>query len=151
MSVSIAAESPEGAEAVALVGALNAELLALYPPDACHHLTVAQLAQPNTFFCVARHDGAAVGCGALRRMDGYAEVKRMYVRPPWRGRGLARRILQVLEDEGARQAVGILRLETGAKSDAAMRLYEGAGYMRISPFGEYAENGVSVCYEKRLP
>ncbi len=150
MTPSIATESPESAEAAALIGELNAELLALYHPDECHHLTVAQLAQPNTFFCVARDAGVAVGCGALRRMDGYAEVKRMYVRPSFRGQGIARVILLYLEDEGARQSVGILRLETGEQSHAAIRLYEGAGYVRIPAFGEYTENGVSVCYEKHL-
>jgi putative acetyltransferase len=125
-------------------------LLALYPPNQCHHLTPAQLAEPGTAFVVARIDGVAVGCGALRRMAGYGEIKRMYVRPAYRGQGISRHVLQRLEEEAARDRLRLLRLETGALSYAAIGLYEAAGYLRIAPFGEYTENGVSVCFEKRL-
>ncbi len=149
MIATIAEESPENVEAAALINELNAELLALYDPGACHHLSVAQLALPNTHFCVARVEGAAVGCGALRRMAGYGEIKRMYVRPSFRGYRIAARILQHLEAIAGEQGVDRLRLETGVASHSALALYEGAGYRRIPPFGEYTDNGVSVCYEKR--
>ena len=150
MNVTIAAATPEHDAGIALIHELNAELLALYAPDACHHLTPAQLAEPGTIFLVARVDGAAVGCGALRPMAGYAEVKRMYVRPAFRGQGIAQALLAALEAEARGRSAPMVRLETGAASAAALALYARAGYTRIPPFGEYTENDVSVCMEKRL-
>lgn len=102
-------------------------------------------------FLVARWDGVAVGCGAVRFVRGeYAEVKRMYVRPPWRGRGVAQALLTHLERLARQNGFCILRLETGVHQQEAIKLYERVGFTRCAAFGEYIENGVNLCYEKRL-
>lgn len=99
----------------------------------------------------ARVDGTAVACGALRRLGpDTSEVKRMYVRPAFRGRGLARRILAELEETARRRAAARIRLETGMRQPEAIALYRSAGYVEIALFGEYVGDPTSVCFEKRL-
>jgi len=74
----------------------------------------------------------------------------MYVRPPHRGRGLARPILNTLEDRAAALGAKTVVLETGIYQPAAVGLYESAGYARVPCFGAYTASATSVCYEKRL-
>ena len=76
--------------------------------------------------------GTAVGCGALRALgDGVAEVKRMYVVPEARGRGVSKVVLAGLEDAARSRGWTLLRLETGPRQPEAIALYEGAGYRPI--------------------
>jgi ribosomal protein S18 acetylase RimI-like enzyme len=82
---------------------------------------------------------------------GVGEVKRMYVAPAFRGRGIARALLRALEAAAGRLGVAVLRLETGTRQPEAIGLYEAAGYARIPAFGEYVGDPLSVCFEKRLP
>jgi GNAT superfamily N-acetyltransferase len=102
-------------------------------------------------FVVGFVDGAPVACGALQHLeDGIGEVKRMYVVPHARGRGLSRRILAALEDLAVRQGLHKVRVETGAFLAPAVGLYTSSGYARIPPFGQYVGHPASVCYEKTL-
>ena len=78
------------------------------------------------------------------------EVKRMYVEPAVRGRGLSKLLLSALEDAARRMGYIALRLETGDRQSEAVRLYESAGYRRIEPFGIYLHSPRSICFEKRL-
>ena len=150
-ALSIQPEPPDTADALALIGALDAHLNGLYAPENRHGLSVAALLDDSVTFLVARLDGAAVGCGAVKFVTGdYAEVKRMYVMPRWRGRGVARALLTHLERLSHQNGFRVLRLETGIYQPEAVRLYERAGFSRCAAFGEYAEDGVSLCYEKRL-
>jgi putative acetyltransferase len=142
--------SPTLPEAAALVGALDRYLLSLYAAEQTHLLSPRVLARPNTVFCLARVEGTAVGCGAVRFCSGYAEVKRMYVVPAWCGQGVGRVLLQWLEDQALYTGYTTVRLETGVNNTRAVRLYEMNGYLRIPPFGEYSDNGVSICYEKGI-
>ena len=76
--IAVAAETPLQDDVRVLVAELNETLLALTPPEFCFHMTVEQMAEPTTTLFVARDDGAAVACGALKRHeDGVGEVKRM--------------------------------------------------------------------------
>ena len=88
---------------------------------------------------VARHeDGAPLGCGALRALaDDVAEVKRMYVVPAARGRGVARAVLAGLEQAARDRGWTTLRLETGPRQPEAIGLYTRAGYRPIAAFGTY--------------
>ena len=88
---------------------------------------------------VARDDsGTALGCGALRVLgEGIAEVKRMYVDPSARGRGIARAVLAGLEDAARDRGWTTLRLETGPRQPEAISLYTRAGYRPIEAFGAY--------------
>ena len=79
-----------------------------------------------------------------------AELKRMYVIPSARGRGLSRRILTALEDQAAEFGATSVVLETGDRQIAALGLYESSGYFRIPCFGAYAVSPSSVCLQKRL-
>jgi putative acetyltransferase len=125
-------------EARALIEELEAELATLYPPEQRHGLSVERVFQPNVVFFVARLDGAPVGCGGIAFADGYAEVKRMYVRPAARGKGVAQAVLDRLEATALARGFRRVALETGEVQLAAIRVYERAGYERCAAFGDYS-------------
>lgn len=99
-------------------------------------------------------DGTALGCGALRPLgDGAVEVKRMYVVPGARGRGVGAAVLAGLEDAARGHGWTTLRLETGPLQPEAVALYSGAGYRAIGPFGGYADDpdaAHSLYFERTL-
>ena len=103
-------------------------------------------------FLIARDgEGAPVACGALLDLgDGIAEIKRMYVQPEQRRRGLSRRVLEALEREALRSGFDRVRLETGERQPEAMGLYRSAGYVEIEKFGPYRDAPLSRCFECRL-
>ncbi len=102
-------------------------------------------------FLIARDDGRAVGSGAIRLIDGStAEVKRMYVEPDQRGKGIGRAVLARLEAEARQLGAKRLVLETGVRSPEALALYRGTGFRQIDCWGEYATSPTSVCMEKIL-
>jgi GNAT superfamily N-acetyltransferase len=106
---------------------------------------------PNARFVVAYVRGVPVGCGALAPFDtGVAEVKRMYVQPGHRRRGVARRVLRALERRAEASGLDSLIVETGVRQPEALALYEAEGYERTEPFGEYVGNPYSVCLIKKL-
>ncbi|WP_299431739.1 GNAT family N-acetyltransferase [uncultured Meiothermus sp.] len=74
----------------------------------------------------------------------------MYVRTPFRGRGLGKRLLVHLSEYAAEQGIRLLRLETGVAQTEAIGLYEREGFQRIPPFGPYSEDPLSICMEKQL-
>ncbi len=125
-------------EVRALVGELDAELSGSYAAEQRHGLSLERIFRPGVLFFIARLDGEAVGCGGVAFAEGFAEVKRMYVRPGARGRGVARAILERLEAEARGRGITRLALETGDAQVAAMRLYERAGFVRCGAFGDYA-------------
>jgi GNAT superfamily N-acetyltransferase len=139
--------------ALDLVSALNAELSETYPePGATHfRLDPDDVAEGKGAFLVALWGNQAAGCGALRSLEqGVGELKRMYVCPDQRGRGIGRRMLAALEAEA--RAVGLKRivLETGVRQDAAFGLYTTSGYVGIPAYGEYVGSPLSVCMAKEL-
>lgn len=150
-ALSLQPEPPDTAEALALIQALDAHPNGLYAPENRHGLSVAALLDESVIFLVARLDGVAVGCGAVKFVNrDYAEVKRMYVTPRWRGRGVAQAPLKHLERLAHQNGFGLLRLETGIHQPEAVTLYERAGFSRCQAFGEYADDGASLHYEKTL-
>jgi len=80
----------------------------------------------------------------------YGEIKRMWVRPQFRGLGYGKLMLDHLAAYARTHDIATLRLETGIHQSAAIRLYEREGFKRIPPFGSYRNDPVSLCYEKRL-
>jgi putative acetyltransferase len=148
--VTIAVESARQADVEALLLAAQSWSAGLYPPESCHGLDLAAYERPEIALLVAREAGVALGCGAWQRhADGGAEVKSMFVAPAARGRGIGRAILAAIED-ALRGRVDVLRLETGIRQDAAIRLYESAGFSRRGPFGSYRDDLLSVFMEKAL-
>lgn len=125
-------------EARELIGELEAELSGPYAADQRHGFGVDRVFQPDIRFFVARVDGEAVGCGGIAFDDGFAELKRMYVRPALRGRGVVQALISRLEEEARSRGYKRLTLETGDAQLAAIRVYERAGYRRCAAFGAYA-------------
>jgi GNAT superfamily N-acetyltransferase len=153
MSLSINAEAFESPDAQRLIAALDTGLAELYPPEQRFgpNLKPKHLEDGRGTFLVARDDGRAVGCGAIRLTDGLtAEVKRMYVEPNHRGKGIARGVLAKLEAAARQLGAKRLVLETGTHSPDAIALYRGAGFTQIDCWGEYATSPTSVCMEKNL-
>jgi GNAT superfamily N-acetyltransferase len=126
------------APATALVAAMVDEVSGMYgriDVPGAPTATPEDFSPPGGAFVVVFDDGRAVAGGGLKRLDGEAcEIKRMYVVPEARGRGLARVLLEALEDEARRLGYRIARLDTGAQQPAAQGMYERAGYQPIGNF-----------------
>ena len=120
-------------------------------PQSNHLLDISALSDPAVTFLVVRDGTEAVGCGAvLRDSRGWGEVKRMYVRPDQRGRGIGRRVLAEIEALARGAGLPVLRLETGIHNTEALALYRRTGFVECAPFGDYAADPLSVFMEKRV-
>jgi putative acetyltransferase len=148
--VTIEVERPVRADALALLRESRAMMAGLYPPESCHGLDLGAYERPEVTLLVARERGVAVACGAFQlHGDGSAEVKSMFVAAQARGRGIGRKLLEAIE-AAVRGRASPLRLETGIRQLAAIRLYESAGFRRRGPFGSYRDDPLSVFMEKAL-
>jgi GNAT superfamily N-acetyltransferase len=144
-------DRPDSDDGRHLIQQLDEDLRQRYPAITIHGLYPQDIADPSLTFLVASIDGQVVGCGALRYLEpGVGEVKRMFVLPEFRGRGIARHILSALESTARERGYSTLRLETGTRQPEAIGLYRSAGYSEIPCFGEYADDLFSVCFEKRF-
>ncbi|QGY29233.1 GNAT family N-acetyltransferase [Pantoea cypripedii] len=135
-----------------LVAELDAFQSVLYPPESNHCLDLATV-EDGSLLCVMVTDAAdhPVGCGAiLLQGNGSAELKRIYVRPAWRGHQLGEAIVQHLETLAAQQGCEVTRLETGNQQLAAIRLYEKMGYRQCAAFPPYLPDPLSVFMMKPL-
>ncbi len=151
MGVTIARESPDTETARNLIAELTADLdHPDYPPESRHGYSTDTLIRAGVHFFVMRLNGEAVGCGGIQFFSGFGELKRMYVRGGFRGRGLGRALLRHLEDHARARDCPVLRLETGIHQTEALALYERAGFQRIPPFPPYKPDPVSLFFEKRL-
>jgi putative acetyltransferase len=150
MSAIITAERPDSADAVILITELEAQLEPLYPRESRHGLSVERLLAEQVVFFLLRWQGTPAACGGVKLLPDYGEIKRMYVRAQFRGKGLGRLMLDHLVGYTCAQGIGLLRLETGIHQHAAIGLYERMGFYRIPPFGPYTDDPLSLCYEKRL-
>jgi GNAT superfamily N-acetyltransferase len=124
-----------------LVAAALADLAVRYEHPSGDDTPVdpAQFESPDGAFLVAWLDGRPVGCAGWRSHNGdsVAEVKRMYVAPEARGRGVALALLRALEDSARTAGRKRIVLETGHRQPEAIALYVKAGYERIEDFGFY--------------
>lgn len=142
---------PAAPEAAALISELDRDLGTRYPGLPIHGIDAANFREAGGVFLVGRVEGIPAACGALRPMrDGTMEVKRMYVRERYRGRGFGRAMLSALEEIARRRSYTTIRLETGGKQLEAIALYESAGYQPIPCFGDHASDPLSRCFEKQL-
>jgi putative acetyltransferase len=151
--IEIRPEELTSAVAGTLIAELNAELSQTYPePGATHfRLDPDEVGPGRGVFLVAYVAGLPAACGAVRRIgQDTAELKRMYVVPSFRGRGISRLLLEALEAEAGRLGARRLVLETGVRQHAALALYTQAGFTTISPYGEYVDSPLSVCLGKEL-
>lgn len=152
MSFTITTETPLSDDVRALVKALNEYTFELTPAEYRHHMTVEQMAQPDTTLFVARDaSGAPLGMGALRRhANGVGEVKRMFVKPEARGRGVGGAILKHIEALARQEGVSRIVLETGSNFDAAKRIYERGGFETCEPVLDYPPSAWTAFYAKSL-
>jgi putative acetyltransferase len=151
MSATIGFETANQPDVIALIDALDAYQMPLYPPESHHGIDINALTQPNVIFAVARDAGRnAVACGAMVIEPTFAEIKRMFVRPEARGQGLARKLLQALEAEAQSRGAHTFALETGHLQHEAIALYERMGYGRTGPFGDYQPDPLSVFMQKKV-
>ncbi len=151
MSTIIAEERPDTPDAMQLIAELEAVLSPMYPQESRHGYSVEKLLREGVAFFVTRHDGTPAGCGGIQLYGTeYGEVKRMYVRPEFRGLGLGKLMLDHLAAYARQRGVTVLRLETGIHQTDAIALYERYGFQRRPPFGEYREDPLSVYYEKHI-
>jgi ribosomal protein S18 acetylase RimI-like enzyme len=129
---------------VALIEELETHLASLYPAS------VEKLLREEVAFFLPRAGGTPAVCGGVKLFGTeYGELKRMYVRPAFRGRGFGKVMLDHLADYARQQGVSLLRLETGIHQREAIGLYERMGFRRIPPIPPYREDPLSRCYERK--
>ncbi len=144
-------ESPNQAEVLSLIAELDAYQDTLYPAEARYALDLTALEQDNVLFAVARSgDGAAIACGAVVLGGEAGELKRMFVRPAYRARGAAAKVLATLEEAAAMRGCRLLQLETGPFQPAALAFYRKQGFRVCGAFGDYPEHPLSVFMAKLL-
>lgn len=144
--IALRAEPADGAAAATLLAGFDGEIARLYPsqdPATMLRTHASEFQPPRGAFLVAYAGDVPVGCGGVRRLaDGIAEVKRVFVAPQARSRGVARRIVTELERLAAERGYRAIRLDTGAAQPHALALYRSTGYREIpdynaNPFASY--------------
>jgi len=113
-------------------------------------MTPAEFVPPHGQFLVGYLGDVPVACGGVRVHDGVAELKRMYLDPGLRRRGVARVLLLALEDAARGLGASRVILESGTKQPEALAFYVAAGYERIPNFGIHAASPTSRCFAKTL-
>ncbi|WP_332643476.1 GNAT family N-acetyltransferase [Aeromicrobium sp.] len=113
-------------------------------------IDAAEFVPPVGQFFVVYVDGVPAAMGGWRRHGDDAEIRRMYVRPQFQRRGLAREVLDMIESTAREAGFARLILETGLEQPEAIELYRSAGYTDIPAFGFYAEEELSVHLGKAL-
>jgi len=144
-------------DALRLIDEVQAEYVVRYGGPDETPLDPLMFEPPAGSFFVGYAEGRPVATGAWRRTDvtalgtgATAEIKRMYVAPAARGRGLARLMLAHLEQSADEHGFEAVVLETGLRQPEAMALYETSGYQPTPPFGYYKDAPLSRCYAKLL-
>ena len=145
--ITIARESPLGADLASLFQRHTADMHADTPAESIHMMDAATLDRASVAFFAMRDGGRPVGMGALKRLDDdHGELKSMHILREQRGRGLARLMLDHLVAEARRVGCVRISLETGVQPTfvAARGLYDRAGFAPCAPFGEYRPDPNSV-------
>lgn len=150
-NLSIRPADPTSEEAIGLFVDLDSYLRNLYPREANHIAPPNELASEAYYFVIAYWLGEPCGCGAFRRdAEGYAEIKRIYVKESLRGHGLSRRIMSHLETKAREEGFILAKLETGTKQMEAVGLYKALGYRFCGKFADYPPGPYTLFMEKEL-
>jgi GNAT superfamily N-acetyltransferase len=144
----------DSGDGATLAAAYRAEIALMYDGlnvDSPHMPAggAAELGPPRGAFLVGYEDGTPICCAGIKDLhDGACEIKRMYVAPEARGRGVARKLLAALEQHALAMGYEFVRLDTGDRQLDARHLYQSAGYAEIENFNN---NPVATFFgEKRL-
>ena len=131
-------------DAVALIAEVQQEYVVRYGSEDETPVDPAEFAPPRGLFLVVYVDDVPAACGGWRAHETDVELKRMYVSPAFRGRGLARALLAELERTAAETGYRRVILETGQEQPEAIALYRSAGYAPVPRFGFYADSPRAV-------
>lgn len=139
-------------EVKALIGELDSYQVRLYPSESNHLLDLATLPESSLILLkIMLRDQQAVGCGAVvLNGDGSGEIKRVYIDSQHRGQHLGEKLIAALEEKARESGCSVLRLETGIKQPAAIKLYQRCGYQRCAAFAPYTDDPLSIYMEKVL-
>jgi putative acetyltransferase len=140
----------ENKDFIELVRALDADLAKRDGADHSFYSQFNKIAKIK-FVIVLYENDTPVGCGAIKEYDtATMEIKRMYVTPENRGKGIASLVLTELENWATEMLYKKCVLETGKRQPEAIRLYTSNGYRQIPNYGQYENVENSLCFEKRL-
>lgn len=153
-AITVEPANPAMEPGAGLLASMEEEVEALYADrTGSIHLdsatSAAEMSPPAGAFLVARAGAEPIGCGGLKRLDDETcEIKRMYLVPGWRGKGLSRALLDALEDCARELDYVRVRLDTGDRQPAARALYDDAGYR---PIPDYNGNRLArLWFEREL-
>ena len=141
---------PSRTEVIELIHQLDEYQESMYPPESNHLDAIDELSKPNVVFYAAYAGSEICGIGAVKILDGYGEIKRLYVPETYRGKGIGKGIVKELENCLCKRSIFAARLETGIYQHEAIDLYKKLGYSKTAPFGDYAEDPLSVFMEKKI-
>ncbi len=148
--IAIKQVDPAQAQVIDLIYQLDEYQESMYPPESNHLDPLDELSKTNVIF-LAAYDGPKIcGIGAVKILNDYGEIKRMYVPEKYRGKGTAKDIITELENRLVKRSVFIARLETGIHQHQAINLYKKLGYSETAPFGDYTKDPLSVFMEKKI-
>jgi len=134
----------------ALVEQLNTHHLSHCSPEICHLTSAEQLAHSDCTMIGAFNGDHLCGIGAIKYMGTYGEITRMFVEEPFRRKGLASRILDLLISHARERKLRCVKLETSESFVSAVRLYGARGFVPCQPFGEYVHAPFNSYMEKEL-
>ena len=141
---------PTQSEVVDLINQLDKYQESMYPPESNHLDSLDELSKANVDFLAAYSDSKICGIGAVKVLNDYGEIKRLYVPDKYRGRGIAEEIVKELENCLIEKSIFTARLETGVHQLEAIGLYRKLGYSETAPFGDYTEDPLSVFMAKKI-
>ncbi|MCM2679443.1 GNAT family N-acetyltransferase [Echinimonas agarilytica] len=142
---------PASSTASKLLMQFRTEVNERYPDELIKDIDIQDFIAVGGVFVIVYVDDVARGCAAFYPLcKRSVEVKRMYVCPDYRGRGMSRLLLAHLEDIARKQGFEWMKLETGRRQPEAIGLYLSEAYQEIDPFGSYVNDPNSICFEKPL-
>lgn len=150
MSVVLRSCQPTDADVRELIAELDALNFRLYPPESCYLDPPEEMQRQRATMLAADIDQQIVGCGGVKYVQTWAELKRLYERPEFRRHGIARRLLAELEQVAVTAGRSLMRLETGIHQTEAIAFYERCGYQRAERFYPYEPDPLSVFMEKPI-
>ena len=150
MGILIKQVDPTLVEVVELIHQLDEYQESMYPAESNHLDSLDELSKPNVDFLAAYADSEICGIGAVKVLSDYGEIKRLYVPEKHRGKGIAKEIVEELENCLVKRSIFTARLETGIHQHEAIDLYKRLGYLEVAPFGDYIKDPLSLFMEKKI-
>lgn len=151
MGIKVSAADVYDVIASGLIAQLDAEIERRYPGEPINGVDPDEFRASGGYFVMGDWDFHAAGCGAFRPYDQTTvEIKRMFVKPDFKRRGLGRAILEAVEAEARRRGYKQSILETANRQPEAVALYQSCGYEEIANYGHYVDSARSLCFGKTL-